>query len=120
MLPADAPSVGRQHAAPSLPAGNMWLARCDYICTLPPPANFSRLLDSVELTAGCKPWMLGVGRAAQEHWATSHPSAVVYDVLPYNSTNGTRLTYRWCLYKLVHVLVQLLQRHPPRLPLVPI
>jgi hypothetical protein len=74
----------------------MWLARCGYISTLSPPAGFSSLLDTVERTPGCQPWMLGVDRSAQEHWATSHPSAVVYDVLPYASTDGRRLAYRWC------------------------
>ena len=39
--------------------------------------------------------MMGVDRSAQEHWATSHPSAVVYDVLPYAGRDKHEIAYCW-------------------------
>ena len=76
--------------------GNMWHARCDYVSTLVSPADFDRSLNSVPRIPGCLHWMMGVDRASQEHWVTSHPSLVVYDVLPYSARDNSSIQYLWC------------------------
>ena len=65
-------------------SGNMWLARCDYIAKLHPPATFGKAMHTITRDAGpkCEPWMVGASRFSQEHWVLSHPSVVASDVLP--------------------------------------
>ena len=65
-------------------SGNMWLARCDYIAKLHPPATFGKAMHNITRDAGpkCEPWMVGASRFSQEHWVLSHPSVVASDVLP--------------------------------------
>jgi hypothetical protein len=76
----------------------MWYARCAYISKLAPPREFTARLLTVEPKPNCKDWMLGINRAAQEHWATSHPSLVVQDVLPYYTAIGEPINYRWSIF----------------------
>jgi hypothetical protein len=62
--------------------GNMWVARCEYISRLIAPSKFQAAMERVSLLAGAappltandRPWELGLGRFALEHWLPSHPS----------------------------------------------
>jgi hypothetical protein len=76
----------------------MWYARCAYISKLAPPREYAARLLTVRPKPHCKDWMLGINRAAQEHWATSHPSVVVQDVLPYHTATGQPINYRWSIF----------------------
>jgi hypothetical protein len=79
----------------------MWYARCDYIARLVPPHRFNaRLLTAAtpDTTPKCLDWMLGTNRFAQEHWAASHPSAVIKDVLPYRTRRGAPVRYLYATH----------------------
>ena len=78
--------------------GTLDQPRCAYISKLAPPREFAARLLTVEPRPNCKDWMLGINRAAQEYWATSHPSVVVQDVLPYRTVMGESIDYRWSTF----------------------
>ena len=84
-------------------SGNMWLARCDYVAKLHPPATFTQAMaaatNDVRNLRGCMPAIIGSGRFAQEHWVLSHPSVVASDVLPLPSSPAAPL-YTWAYHDL--------------------
>ena len=54
-------------------SGNMWAAKCDYICKLGNPKEFAEKMDVLN-TPAVRPWCVGKGRFASARWVHSHPS----------------------------------------------
>ena len=65
-------------------AGNMWLARCEYVQKLINPLEFDlRMARTAHAEKYVSvPWCVGLGRFAAEHWIHSHPSNMPCDLSP--------------------------------------
>jgi len=60
-------------------AGNMWLARCDYVTQLIDPLLFGKKMKEVAPNgAHCR----GTGKSSAIHWINSHPAAMPCDLHP--------------------------------------
>ena len=61
--------------------GNMWTARCGYIAKLINPKDFREKMNGNELGPhNGRPWCVGRGRFADEHWVNSHPDVAPCDL----------------------------------------
>jgi hypothetical protein len=70
--------------------GNMWLAHCSYVNNLLKPTVFEKSMNEVYnkiLKLDDKPYCVGIGRYAAEHWIHSHPSCKPSDL--YTNPNYT-------------------------------